>query len=142
MKNIKNFELPKAIDKERVGKYPALCGAGAGYFWDLVLEYRLWIHPKSGSDYYYAFGTMEETVSMKECLESEIESGIEEDIHHIEEPLVLILQVEHINEPESGVFEHIRKPRICEWHTKFLSDENHRDDNKILLKLKQSKKVA
>ena len=44
-----------------VGEYSAVAGAGGGYVWDEVLEYRVWCHPKeSGDDYYYAYATYEE----------------------------------------------------------------------------------
>ena len=53
-----------AVNPKRVGKYPALAGAGGGYVWDEVLEYRVWCHPErgapdlaDGNDYFYAFAT-------------------------------------------------------------------------------------
>jgi len=55
---------PTAVNPKRVGKYPALAGAGGGYVWDEVLEYRVWCHPErgapdlaDGNDYFYAFAT-------------------------------------------------------------------------------------
>lgn len=61
------MKFPRAIDIEKVGTYPATAGAGGGYVWDEVLEYRVWCHPhegaeesEDGSDYYYAYATYEE----------------------------------------------------------------------------------
>ena len=60
---------PDAVDPEKVGSYPALAGAGGGYVWDEVLEYRVWCHPErgapdedDGSDYYYCFTTYAEAL--------------------------------------------------------------------------------
>jgi hypothetical protein len=41
---------PTASDPKKVGKYPALAGAGGGYVWDEVLEYRVWCQVKGESD--------------------------------------------------------------------------------------------
>ncbi len=38
-----------------------------------------------------------------------------------QEPLALIRQLEHINEPESGQYVHVREERIAEWPAEFLS---------------------
>jgi putative acetyltransferase len=38
---------PLAIDLTRVGKYPSETKSGAGYFYDDVLEYRVWFYPSS-----------------------------------------------------------------------------------------------
>ena len=107
---------PKVKDPEMVGEYPAESKAGGGYVWDDVLEYRVWCHPhdgapdlEDGSDYYYAFETYEEA---KECAK---------EIEGAEEPLALILQVEHINEPSPGVYEHKKEGRVTEWPVEFLS---------------------
>ena len=109
-------QFPKVKDPAKVGEYPASSKAGGGYVWDEVLEYRVWCHPhdgatdlEDGSDYYYAFETYEEAI---EC-SNEIEGA--------EEPLALILQVEHINEPEPGVYEHKKENRVTEWPVEFLS---------------------
>ena len=41
-------EPPDVADPDRVGTYPATVGAGGGYVWDQVLEYRVWCHPERG----------------------------------------------------------------------------------------------
>ena len=33
---------PAAVDAAKVGSYPAQAGAGGGYVWDEVPEYRVW----------------------------------------------------------------------------------------------------
>ncbi|VDH00110.1 Uncharacterised protein [Helicobacter pametensis] len=56
---------PSAAYPEKVGIYPAHCHSGSGYFYDDVLEYRVWCHPErgvpdlyEGDDYFHAFATM------------------------------------------------------------------------------------
>ncbi len=91
--------------------------------WDEVLEYRVWCHPERGAedlfegdDYYYTFETCEEALAF-----SESKKGTEE-------PLALILQKEHINEPEPGVFEHVKEERVTEWCVDWLSRSKRSDD--------------
>jgi len=109
-------EYPEVKDPSLVGTYPALSKAGGGYVWDSVLEYRVWCYPQPGTpefekdgDYYYAFENYEEAFDF-----SKITKGAEE-------PLVLILQEEYIEESETGKYEHIREQRITEWPVHFLS---------------------
>jgi hypothetical protein len=107
---------PDAVDIDKVGSYPATAGAGGGFVWDEVLEYRVWCHPErgapdedDGNDYYYAFASYAEAL---EC---------SQDIQRAEEPLALILQREHINEPEPGHYVHVTKERNAEWPVEFLT---------------------
>jgi hypothetical protein len=109
-------QYPDAIDPEKVGTYPATAGAGGGYVWDEVLEYRVWCHPErgasddcDGNDYHYAFATYQEAL---ECFQN---------TPGAEEPLALILQREHLNEPGPGQFVHVTKERNAEWPVEFLS---------------------
>lgn len=107
---------PKAIDPEKVGEYPAMAGAGGGYVWDEVLEYRVWCHPRDGGDdYYYAYATYEEAQAAADSMRKSDDS-----IDEAEDPLALILQREHINEPRPGEFEHVKEERITEWPPEFL----------------------
>ena len=53
---------PVAVEPSRVGAYPADTKSGAGYFYDDVLEYRVWLNPQRGAarlsgekDYFVAF---------------------------------------------------------------------------------------
>lgn len=107
---------PTAVEPERVGTYPAMVKSGAGYFYDDVLEYRVWCHPERGApdefdgeDYFYAFKTFEEALSFFQHT-----SGAAE-------PLVLIRQHEWINEPQPGQFIHEKGERIAEWRVEWLS---------------------
>jgi hypothetical protein len=109
---------PKVKDPSMVGEYPALSKAGGGYVWDEVLEYRVWCHPESGDDYYYAFADCETAI---EC--SQEEAGAET-------PLALILQKEYIDEPEPGQYIHIKEQRITEWPIEFLR-RPRRNENTI-----------
>jgi hypothetical protein len=106
---------PKAVDSDRVGEYPALAKSGAGYFYDDVLEYRVWCHPERGApdefegeDYYYAFETYEEAVAFSEATKG------------AETPLVLIRQFEWINEPVPGAYIHEKGERVAEWQVQWL----------------------
>jgi hypothetical protein len=108
-------DYPDAFDATKVGDYPARAGAGGGFVWDEVLEYRVWCHPERGApddcdghDYYYAFATHAEAL---EC---------SREVPGAEEPLALILQREHINEPEPGRYVHVTEERIVEWPVAFL----------------------
>ena len=40
---------PVAVDPSKVGTYPPDTKSGAGYFYDNVLEYRVWLHPDNGA---------------------------------------------------------------------------------------------
>lgn len=111
-----NTNYPDAIDSVLVGSYPAQSKSGGGYVWDEVLEYRVWCHPseddpesEDGSDYYYAFASYAEAC---EC--SEQADGAEK-------PLALVLQREYIDEPDDGVYIHVKEARITEWPVVFLS---------------------
>lgn len=109
---------PKVKDPSKVGEYPALSKAGGGYVWDEVLEYRVWCHPESGDDYYYAFEDCETAIV---CSQEE---------HEAETPLALVLQKEYIDEPEPGKYIHIKEERVTEWPIHFLS-RPRRNDNTI-----------
>lgn len=106
---------PDALDTSLVGTYPALVHAGGGYVWDSVLEYRVWCHPErgapdedDGSDYYRAFATFAEALNFSKCTDG------------AEEPVALISQLEHINEPVPGNYVHVKEPRMTEWPVEFL----------------------
>jgi hypothetical protein len=112
-KNMSKF--PVAVDPELVGEYPALSRSGGGYFFDEVLEYRVWCHPErgapgegTGDDYYYAFSTYEEALAFSQ------------DTPGSEEPLALIRQREWINEPGPGTLIHEKGERITEWCVEWL----------------------
>jgi hypothetical protein len=114
--------FPDAEDPSKVGEYPALSGAGGGYVWDAVLEYRVWCHPErgapdheDGSDYYHAFATYTDALQFSQATKG------------AEEPLALIRQDEYISEPETGCYFHIKEARITEWPVAFLSRPKRTD---------------
>jgi putative acetyltransferase len=41
---------PTAVKPSLVGKYPITSKSGAGYFYDDVLEYRVWLDPENGAE--------------------------------------------------------------------------------------------
>jgi len=107
---------PRAIDPKRVGKFAAAAGAGGGFVWDAVLEYRVWCHPENGApdkadgnDYFYAFASYPAARRFAKAYPG------------AEEPLALVSQKEYIEEPEPGVYVHVRKRRVTEWPVAFLS---------------------
>jgi len=109
-------QYPDAIDESLVGTYSAVAGAGGGYVWDEVLEYRVWCHPErgapddqEGNDYYYAFATYPEALSASQELQG------------AEEPLALVRQIEYISEPEPGEYCHMKEVRVTEWPVEFLN---------------------
>jgi putative acetyltransferase len=106
---------PDVVDANLVGTYPAVTKSGGGYVWDDVLEYRVWCHPErgandleEGSDYYFPFATYAEAVAFSENTQG------------AEEPLALIRQVEHLEEPKPGEYVHCKDERITEWPVEFL----------------------
>ena len=101
-------EFPEVKDPSLVGTYSAVAGAGGGYVWDAVLEYRVWCHAGEEDDYYYAFSSFEEAFA---CSESE---------PNAEAPVALVLQKEYISEAEPGECVHIHEQRITEWPPEFL----------------------
>jgi hypothetical protein len=112
----KRARFPRAIDPARVGKYPAVCYAGGGFVWDAVLEYRVWCHPErgapdedDGNDYYYPFASYPDALRFSKKTVG------------TEEPVALVLQKEHINEPEPDHYVHVKKRRLTEWPVVFLS---------------------
>ena len=110
-----DIDYPRVADPGKVGSYPATAGAGGGFVWDEVLEYRVWCHPErgapdeaDGSDYYYPFESYGEALECSRATEG------------AEEPLALVLQREHLDEPSPGVYEHVKEPRVTEWPVGFL----------------------
>jgi len=99
---------PEVKDPRKVGEYPARAYAGGGYVWDEVLEYRVWGHDEDGPFYY----TFEDAVSAIKF--SEEKDGVDE-------PLALVLQKEYIDEPNDGVYVHVKEERVTEWPLQFLS---------------------
>jgi hypothetical protein len=116
------LEYPQVKDANLIGTYPALVGAGGGYVWDDVLEYRVWCHPERGAtdfgkgDYYYFFATYQEALKFSE------------ENQGTEKPLALVLQEEYIDEPEPRRYAHIKERRLTEWPVEFLSRGRRNSD--------------
>ena len=109
-------QYPPVSNPELVGTYDARAGAGGGFVWDAVLEYRVWLHPERGApdefdgdDYYYPFDNYEDALEFSN------------ETAGAEQPIALILQKEHITETETGEYEHVTEERIAEWPVEFLS---------------------
>lgn len=101
---------PVAFDPSRVGSFAGRSKSGAGYFYDEVLEYRVWFHPERGAkdvalgeDYFAAFARFEAAEEYSRVMPG------------AEEPLVLVRQLEWIDEPQPGQFVVKRGERITEW---------------------------
>lgn len=116
---------PLAIAPNLVGTYPPETKSGAGYFYDDVLEYRVWLHPDKGAqplngdkDYFVAFAQYERANEF-----SQKKPGAEQ-------PLVLVRQFEWINEPERGKFIPEKGERITEWQVPWLRNSK-RNENSI-----------
>jgi hypothetical protein len=108
---------PIASNISKVGTYPGYTNAGAGYFYDAVLEYRVWIHPEMGGknyyqkdDYFVAFSHFEDAVKFSKSTKG------------AEPPMVLVLQKEWIAEPEPGHYVHKKHKRMTEWKPKWLKN--------------------
>jgi hypothetical protein len=111
-------KFPVSIDPSRIGKYPLETKSGAGYFYDDVLEYRVWLHPDKGAlplngdqDYFVAFAQYEPAKSFSQRLPG------------TEPPLVLVRQLEWIDEPKKGEFVPMKGERIAEWQIVWLKDD-------------------
>ena len=120
-------KFPIAVEPAKVGWYPARAKSGAGFFYDEVLEYRVWIHPRDGgleleqgdaNVYFCAFPSYEEALKFSN------------ETPGSEEPLVLVRQKEHINEPQPSKYIHIVGDRVTEWRVEWLEGRK-REPNSI-----------
>ena len=117
--------FPTAVDEKMVGEYPAEAKSSGGYFYNDVLEYRVWCRPWLGAPdefdgeiYYYAFSSFE---AAKEFSDNTKGS---------EQPLVLVRQFEWIDEPTPGQFIPMKGERITEWLVEWLQG-NKREEQTI-----------
>jgi len=127
---------PLAVDNLQVGKYAPESKSGAGYFYDEVLEYRVWFHPERGAepvngkdDYYVAFSQYEKA------------EGLSKSSKGSEEPVVLVRQYEWIDEPEPRRYQAEKGNRVTEWQVKWL-DGSKRTPASISEFLKHPKPAA
>ena len=107
---------PIAVDPSKVGTYPVDTKSGAGYFYDDVLEYRVWLHPDRGAtplngddDYFVAFAQYERAEEFSTTIAG------------AEQPIVLDRQREWIAEPTPGKFHAEKGDRVTEWRVKWLA---------------------
>lgn len=108
---------PKAIDKDKVGTYPTLTFSGGGYFYDEVLEYRVWVYPKNEEEtYFHPFENYPSALAFS--LKTE----------EAKKPVVLVLQKEYIDEPSEGFFKTIKQERITEWLVDWLPNSKRKEN--------------
>jgi len=117
--------FPLAVDPIRVGRYPGRVKSGAGYFYDEVLEYRVWLHPERGAkplagnhDYFVAFAQYERAAAFAKTAAGS------------EQPLVLIRQFEWVNESTPGQYIVEKGDRVTEWRVEWL-EGSRRGPNSI-----------
>lgn len=108
---------PVAVDPRRVGAYPPNAKSGAGYFYDEVLEYRVWLHPEKGgapmngtSDYFVAFAQYERAEAFAKKAPG------------AESPLALVRQLQWIDEPTPQHYVPEKGERLTEWQVPWLRD--------------------
>ena len=107
--------FPTALKPELVGEYPSQVKSGGGYFFDEVLEYRVWMCPSKGAkplagqdDYFFAFAEYERAAAFSQKTKG------------AEEPMVLIRQLQWIDEPAPGKYQVKQGERITEWRVAWL----------------------
>ncbi len=137
------MKYPTVIDPDKVGEYEEAAYAGGGYFFDEVLEYRVWCYPNIGTnavdaegnlldianEYYRAFATFEQALAFADITPDS------------RTPVVLIRQLEWIDQPSRGVYIHNKGERITEWQASWLSRgvRQAEDIREFLLKNKKAK---
>ena len=130
---------PTVIDPKKVGAYQETAYAGGGYFFDEVLEYRVWCYPDTGADivdadgnfldianeYYRAFATFEQALAFAD------------DTPDSKTPVALVRQLEWVDQPSKGVYIHNKSERITEWQVEWLSQGSRKaEDIKAFLQNK------
>ena len=129
------MKYPTVIDPNQVGEYDEYADSGGGYFFDEVLEYRVWCYPNKGAeiidtdnyndssnsianDYYQAFTTYQQALEFANSTQ------------HAEMPVALVRQLEWVDQPSRGVYIHNKGERITEWKAEWL-DRGARKANDI-----------
>ena len=117
------MNYPAVIDPIQVGEYEEAAYSGGGYFFDEVLEYRVWCYPETGAnvvdadgnflnianEYYRAFVTFEQALTFAN------------DTPDSRTPVALVRQLEWIDQPSRGVYIHHKGERITEWQADWLN---------------------
>ena len=115
------MKYPTVIDPDQVGEYDEAAYSGGGYFFDEVLEYRVWCYPEQdanevdadgsfliANEYYRAFMTFEQALAFAN------------DTPDSRTPVALVRQLEWIDQPSRGVYIHNKGERITEWQANWL----------------------
>lgn len=110
-------EFPPAVDASKVGTYPARTLSGGGYFYDDVLEYRVWVYTDQDGEYFCPFADYANALLFSNKTEG------------AKEPYVLVLQKEYVDEPEDGVFIKVSTERIAEWRPDWLMNSKREENN-------------
>ena len=129
---------PAAIDPTQVGEYEEDAYSGGGYFFDEVLEYRVWCYPDTvaditddngiplnvTNDYYRAFATYEQAVVFAN------------DTPDSRTPVALVRQLEWVDQPSRGIYICNKGERITEWQAHWLTRGVRKADDisKFLIK--------
>ena len=135
------MKYPIAIDLDIVGEYDEAAYAGGGYFFDEVLEYRVWCYPDANAldadgyplnvtnEYYRAFATYEQALAFAD------------NTLHSRTPVALVRQFEWIDQPSRGVYIHNKGERITEWQANWLARGARQADdiNEFLLRHNRAK---
>ncbi len=137
------MKYPTVIDPDKVGEYDEAAYSGGGYFFDEVLEYRVWSYPDIGADitdnndlplsvtseYYRAFATFKQAL------------GFANDTPDSRMPVALVRQLEWVDQPSRGVYIHNKGERITEWQVEWLTRGVRKADDisEFLIKNAQAK---
>jgi len=103
---------PSVVNSAKVGKYKTQCYSGGGYFYDELLEYRVWHHPYDGGDELYCFPNYLLATMFSEKNKN---AG-----HSTEEPIALVLQREWVDHPSENEYVAKKGERITEWKPEWL----------------------
>lgn len=110
-------KYPLADKPKKIGSFPVEVFSGGGYFFDKVLEYRVWVRNEDGRSHLYSFTNYEDALRFSNQTKG------------AEVPLALVYQAEYIAEPEEGELVHIKQPRIAEWQVKWLEGNQRNEKN-------------
>ncbi len=105
---------PAAIHPSKVGQYPLWGDTGGGYFYDRVLEYRVWVKHADGSLTLDAFATHDEAKRFADKAETEGNRYVH---------LVVLVEQDPghwVDEPRAGAYKRGTSHRLTEWRTEWL----------------------
>ena len=123
-------DYPPTKDLRKIGTYPSLIPSGGGFLYDKVLEYRVWVHPKNGDNFYKAFATYKEAESYSSKTPG------------AESPLVLVLQKKgHWASQKENVVAVGEEDRITEWYPEWLPDRKYSEARLRTILRKRPKKT-